>query len=81
MTETLNNDNPYRELAHRVSGGIAVTLFWCADDNRTSVEIYHAATGQTLRFAVPPRHALDAFRHPFAHLPTPVEERLVPTTG
>jgi hypothetical protein len=70
MTHTLMNDSR-RELAHRVSGGIAVTLYWSADDNSTSVEIVHAATDQTLHFIVPREHALDAFHHPFAHLQTP----------
>ena len=81
MTQTLDIDNPYRELAHRVSGGIAVTLYWSADDNSTSVEIYDAATGQTLHFVVPHHDALDAFHHPFAHLPPLVGEPLVPTNG
>ena len=72
MTDTLIDPDPRRELAHRVSGGMAVTLYWSADDNRTSVEIYHAATEQTLDFTVPAEHALDAFHHPFAHLATPI---------
>lgn len=77
MTDRLTNDEPQRELAHRVSGGITVTLYWNADDNSTSVEIFHAATEQTLHFAVPHERALDAFYHPFAHasatrIPLPV---------
>jgi hypothetical protein len=67
MTDTLTTHEPQRELAHRVSGGIAVTLYWNANDNSTSVEIFHAATEQTLHFAVPHERALDAFYHPFAH--------------
>lgn len=59
-----------KELAHRVGGGIAITLYWNADDDGTSVEIFHAATGQTLHFAVPRDRALDAFYHPFVHLQT-----------
>jgi hypothetical protein len=62
-----------RELAHRSSGGMEVTLFWSAHDNSTHVEIFHAATEQTLLFAVPREHALDAFYHPFAHLQAPAE--------
>jgi hypothetical protein len=71
MTDTLMNHDPRRELARRVSGGIAVTLYWRADDNSTSVEIFHAATEQTLHFIVPRERALDAFHHPFAHVQTP----------
>jgi hypothetical protein len=68
MAETLITHDPQRELAYRVNGGIAVTLYWSADDDSTSVEIFHAATGQTFRFAVSRERALDAFYHPFAHL-------------
>ena len=60
---------PLRELAHRVSGGIEVTLYWSADDNRTSIEVWQHETNETLAFDVPRKHALDAFYHPFAHLP------------
>ena len=62
--------HPRRELARRVSGGIEVALFWSAHDNSTSVEVWHRATDETLLFAIPREHALDAFYHPFAHLPT-----------
>ena len=57
-----------RELAHRIGGGIEVTLYWDADDNSTSVEIFHSPTEQTLHFAVPREQALDAFYHPFVHV-------------
>ena len=57
-----------RELAHRVSGGTEVALYWSADDDSTSIEIRQLATGVTLELPVPREHALDAFYHPFAHL-------------
>jgi hypothetical protein len=69
------------ELAHRTSGGVEVTLYWSADDNTTSVEVFHAATETTLRFDVPGERALDAFYHPFAHLPTPTDGLLVGANG
>ena len=59
-----------RELARRLSGGVEVTLYWEATENGTTVAIWHHATGETLAFAVAPERALDAFYHPFAHLPT-----------
>ena len=59
-----------RELARRVSGGIEVVLFWSAKDNSTTVEVWQAATGKTLRFTVARTDPLDAFHHPFAHLPS-----------
>lgn len=58
-----------RELAHRASGGIEVTLYWNAADNNTSVEVWQQASGEALAFAVAGEQALDAFYHPFAHLP------------
>lgn len=70
MTDAFVNHDSRRELAHRSSGGIGVTLYWNADDNSTSVDVFHAATEQTLHFAVPREIALDAFYHPFAHLQT-----------
>jgi hypothetical protein len=57
-----------RELATRVNGGLQITLYWDSRDNSTSVDLYHAATGETISFRVPPGRALDAFHHPFAHL-------------
>ena len=59
-----------RELARRISGGVEVALYWSADDNTTSIEVWQAETGETVLFAVASEHALDAFYHPFAHLPT-----------
>jgi hypothetical protein len=68
---------PVHELARRVSGGIEVALFWSPKDNSTTVEVWQPATGETLRFAVARTEALDAFYHPFAHLP-PTSAGLIP---
>jgi len=70
MIDPLSNYNSQRELAHRVSGGLEVTLFWNADDNSTSVELFDLATEVILHFTVARERALDAFYHPFAHLRT-----------
>jgi len=61
--------HPRRELAHRVSGGIEVTLYWSALDNSTSIEVRQPASDETLAYPVAGERALDAFYHPFAHLP------------
>ena len=63
-----------RELARRVSGSVEVTLYWSSCDNSTSVEVRRHASDETIAFAVPRERALDAFYHPFAHIPTPCEE-------
>jgi hypothetical protein len=60
---------PSRELARRVSGGLEVTLYWRAADDSTSVQIRQGESDEVLLFTVAPEHALDAFHHPFAHLP------------
>jgi len=59
---------PRRELAHRVNGGLEITLYWRAADNSTSIEVWQPDSGEIVAFAVPPEWALDAFYHPFAHL-------------
>jgi hypothetical protein len=59
--------HPHRELAHRVNGGIEVTLYWNPHDNSTSIEVWQPATEETLVFTVAQEQALDAFYHPFAH--------------
>ena len=58
-----------RELARRLSGGMEITLYWWAADNNTSIEVWQPDSGETLAFDVPPGRALEAFYHPFAHLP------------
>jgi hypothetical protein len=68
---------PRRELASRASGGIEVTLYWSPFDNSTTVEVWDAASDETIVFAVPPERALQAFYHPFAQLAASFDE-LVP---
>jgi hypothetical protein len=65
---TLNDAT--RELAHRVGGGIEVTLLWNPVDDCTSIELWHEATGQAFRLAVPAELALDAFYHPLLYVQT-----------
>jgi hypothetical protein len=71
---------PRRELACRVSGGIEVALYWSPLDNSTTVEVWDAASDETLVFAVAPERALEAFYHPFAQLAASFDE-LVPVAG
>ena len=68
---------PRRELARRASGGIEVALYWSPLDNSTTVEVWDAASDETLVFAVAPERALEAFYHPFAQLAASLDE-LVP---
>jgi hypothetical protein len=62
-----------RELAHRASSGIEVTLYWSPDDG-TSIEVRHAATEELIAFPIAPERALDAYYHPFASLAIPLTD-------
>jgi hypothetical protein len=68
MSTTTFTFVPRRELAHRVNGGLEITLYWDVRDNTTTIEVHHADTAETIAFPVPAERALDAFHHPFAHL-------------
>jgi len=57
-----------RELAHRTSNGIDVSLFWTKVGNVLTVEIHDAKTDEFFSVDVPSDRALDAFRHPYAYL-------------
>ena len=58
-----------RELAHRISGSIEITLYWSPEGNGISVEVRERDSTQLLlAFPVARESALDAFYHPFVHL-------------
>jgi hypothetical protein len=63
-----------RELAHRASSDVEVTLYWSPVDDSTSIEVWQLASNQRLSFAVAGEDALDAFHHPFAHVPQTLGE-------
>jgi hypothetical protein len=62
--------NQRRELAHRASDGIQVTLFWNKPANRVSVEVLDSHSDEALTFEVESSSALDAFNHPYAYAAT-----------
>jgi len=57
-----------RELAQRQSGAIEVSLYWSSVDDSIQLELWQRETGE-LTFGVARERALDAFYHPFAHVP------------
>ena len=65
-----------RELAHRISGGLEVSLYWCVEDDSIHIEVRQPATEERIGFPVTPERALDAFYHPFAHVPIGGEWRV-----
>lgn len=58
-----------RELAHRAGDGIDVALYWDEQTNEVLVAVYDEQTNDRVEFEVEGRHALDAYRHPFAYAP------------
>ena len=56
-----------RELAHRESDGLQVSLFWSKSTNRVTVEVVDERLADRFAFDVPGRKALDAFHHPYAY--------------
>jgi hypothetical protein len=60
-----------RELAHRVTSYIEVTLLWRKLDNAVTLRLVEVATGIEYEVGVRPEDALDAFNHPWAYLRPP----------
>lgn len=56
-----------RELAHRTSDGIDVSLFWTKATNRITVAVFDSHSDASLEFEVAGSAALDAFNHPYAY--------------
>ena len=56
-----------RELAHRSSGPLEVSLHWDPDGGAILVELIDHADCSNCQFVVAPEHALDAFHHPYAY--------------
>jgi hypothetical protein len=56
-----------RELDHRTSDGIEVTLRWDPLTNGVSVVVRDERIGESLAFGVDPADALCAFHHPYAY--------------
>jgi hypothetical protein len=66
---TMNTISERTELAHRVSGGIDVYLFWDEHTSRVTVGVVDARGDEGFEFEVDGRQALDAFNHPYAYNP------------
>jgi hypothetical protein len=65
MTATALTDR--RELDHRTSDGIEVTLFLSKSSNRVAIAVLDSYSGESLEFDVDRDAALDAFNHPYAY--------------
>jgi hypothetical protein len=67
MTATAFSDR--RELDHRTSDGIEVTLFWSTPSGRITIAVVDTRSDEALEFEVDGDAALDAFNHPYAYAP------------
>jgi hypothetical protein len=57
-----------RELAHRRNDGLDVRLLWHPADDRVTVQIADARTGEAFELEVGrDERAMDVFHHPFAY--------------
>jgi hypothetical protein len=59
-----------RELAHRSTNGIEVTLLWTKTTNEVTVAVINRVSDEALEFDVAGTMALDAFNHPYAYAVT-----------
>jgi hypothetical protein len=57
-----------RELDHRESDGLAVSLLWYEDANRVAVRVIDSRTEEEFELEVEGSDALDAFYHPHAYM-------------
>lgn len=57
-----------RELAHRVTSDVEVTLLWRKRDNFLTLRLVEVATGVEFEVGIRPEDAMDAFNHPYAYL-------------
>jgi hypothetical protein len=57
----------YRELAHRVTDGLEVVLFWHQVTDELLVWVSDERTGAHYEVAAAPEKALDVFHHPYAY--------------
>ncbi len=73
MTTSTPTPNSPRELAHRSSDGLDVSLLWHPADDTPYLSVVDLRTHTAMRFSVARDAALDAFNHPFAYAPTPGE--------
>jgi hypothetical protein len=56
-----------RELAHRVSNGVEVSLLWNAAEDSLTVIVADVELGTALEVPAARDNALDVFYHPFAY--------------
>jgi hypothetical protein len=61
------SQTPPTQLAHRLNGGIEVTLLWHSDSDALVLSVADSAAGDAFAFEVESSTAVDAFYHPYAY--------------
>jgi hypothetical protein len=77
-TEMTSTAAERRELAHRTSDGIEITLFWSKSSSQVTIAVLDIRSDEALEFDVDGRVALDAFNHPYAYAATRRVRSVVP---
>ena len=57
-----------RELAHRASDGVSISLYWEAVADALVLTVLDERSGEYFELGVPRERGLDAFHHPYAYL-------------
>jgi len=70
-----------RELAHRTSDGIEITLFWSKPSDQVTIAVLDTRSDEALEFDVDGSAALDAFNHPFAYAATQRARSVAPLSA
>ncbi len=74
--------SPLRELDHRSTDGIDVTMLWDQLEDRVLVSVSDAKTGEAFTVPVPDgRCAYDVFHHPYAYAPATSDPRDLMAAG
>jgi hypothetical protein len=70
MTEQ-NIARPLRELAHRTTDRLDVTLFWSEETHELTVRVSDEKSGAYFELDADPAKALDVFHHPYSYAAFP----------
>lgn len=69
MHPTPTRESTPRELCHRSSDGIEVTLWWLADDDRLQVAVVDKKLNRSFQLPVDADRAMRVFNHPYLYAP------------
>jgi hypothetical protein len=67
VIDTTDIFTPLRELAHRTTDGIDVTLLWDPADDRAFVAVVDSRTGIVFDVEVGDANPMQVFNHPYAY--------------